>query len=170
MHRPDGAYPEQGSVVAQTTPGGVGHADILGAGNAVFGNSCVNQGGTQATGGTVANSGVEDAAVRELAALSGRAVPLLREWVNECPRLGVARPGKGVGTRERPRSGRARRPCVGRLRGTLRFDMLDDVRARRCEQPEDGMKVLRPKAAIGTDSSPGEDPRHPPVVAPESAS
>lgn len=57
MHRPDGAYPEQGSVVAQTTPGGVGHADILGAGNAVFGNCCVNQGGTQATGGTAADSG-----------------------------------------------------------------------------------------------------------------
>ncbi|MEU3564742.1 MULTISPECIES: hypothetical protein [unclassified Kitasatospora] len=34
---------------------------------------------------------VEDAAVRELAALSGRAVPLLREWVDEFPRLGVAR-------------------------------------------------------------------------------
>ncbi|OKJ09299.1 hypothetical protein AMK19_18335 [Kitasatospora sp. CB01950] len=48
------------------------------------------------TGGLVAGVGgtdvsLEDAAVRELAALSGRAVPLLREWVGECPRLGVAR-------------------------------------------------------------------------------
>ncbi|MFD9061027.1 hypothetical protein ACFVZ3_05850 [Kitasatospora purpeofusca] len=34
---------------------------------------------------------LEDAAVRELAALSGRAVPLLRDWVRECPRLGAAR-------------------------------------------------------------------------------
>nr|WSZ96385.1 hypothetical protein OH820_12605 [Streptomyces sp. NBC_00857] len=34
---------------------------------------------------------VEDAAVRELAALSGRGVPLLWEWVAEHPRLGVAR-------------------------------------------------------------------------------
>ncbi|MEV8326808.1 hypothetical protein [Kitasatospora sp. NPDC056731] len=34
---------------------------------------------------------LEDAAVRELAALSGRAVPLLREWVGACPRLGAAR-------------------------------------------------------------------------------
>ncbi|MFI1016698.1 hypothetical protein [Streptomyces sp. NPDC020965] len=34
---------------------------------------------------------IEDAAVRELAALSGRALPLLREWVAGHPRLGVAR-------------------------------------------------------------------------------
>ncbi|MGY0466267.1 hypothetical protein ACW14Y_39295 [Kitasatospora sp. cg17-2] len=34
---------------------------------------------------------LEDAAVRELAALSGRAVPWLRDWVRECPRLGAAR-------------------------------------------------------------------------------
>ncbi|GAA2977543.1 MULTISPECIES: chaplin family protein [unclassified Kitasatospora] len=45
------------AVGAALAPAGVGHADILGAGNAVFGNSCVNQGGTQATGGTVADSG-----------------------------------------------------------------------------------------------------------------
>lgn len=32
-----------------------------------------------------------DAPVRELAALTGRAVPLLRAWVDEFPRLGVAR-------------------------------------------------------------------------------
>ncbi|MFF2614236.1 hypothetical protein [Kitasatospora sp. NPDC058046] len=34
---------------------------------------------------------LENAAVRELAAMSGRAVPLVRDWVAERPRLGVAR-------------------------------------------------------------------------------
>lgn len=39
----------------------------------------------------VAGVSVRDAPVRELAALSGRGLPGLRQWVAECPRLGVAR-------------------------------------------------------------------------------
>ncbi|MEV8390491.1 MULTISPECIES: hypothetical protein [unclassified Streptomyces] len=40
---------------------------------------------------SVAGVSVRDVPVRELAALSGRAVPSLRQWVAERPRLGVAR-------------------------------------------------------------------------------
>ncbi|MFB6980356.1 hypothetical protein [Streptomyces scopuliridis] len=40
---------------------------------------------------SVASVSVRDDPVRELAALSGRGVPLLRQWVAERPRLGVAR-------------------------------------------------------------------------------
>lgn len=39
----------------------------------------------------VAGVSVRDCAVRELAAMSGRGLPLLRQWVAEYPRLGVAR-------------------------------------------------------------------------------
>ncbi|MGW1992858.1 tetratricopeptide repeat protein [Embleya sp. NPDC001921] len=41
--------------------------------------------------GPVTGVSLGDAPVRELAALSGRALPLLRAWVREQPRLGVAR-------------------------------------------------------------------------------
>ncbi|MFJ4770045.1 chaplin family protein [Streptomyces uncialis] len=39
-------------------PAGAAHASVIGIGNAVFGNTCVNQGGAGAAGATVAASGV----------------------------------------------------------------------------------------------------------------
>ncbi|MEV8326809.1 chaplin family protein [Kitasatospora sp. NPDC056731] len=45
------------AVGAALVPVGAAHASIVGVGNAVFDNSCVNHGGTQATGGTVSDSG-----------------------------------------------------------------------------------------------------------------
>ncbi|MFE2940010.1 chaplin family protein [Streptomyces sp. NPDC059255] len=39
-------------------PAGTAHANVVGVGNAVFGNTCVNQGGARAVGATVAGSGV----------------------------------------------------------------------------------------------------------------
>ncbi|MFB7470547.1 chaplin family protein [Kitasatospora sp. NPDC056184] len=45
------------AVGAALVPAGAAHANIVGVGNAVFGNSCVNHGGAQATGGTVSDSG-----------------------------------------------------------------------------------------------------------------
>ncbi|MFE9491212.1 MULTISPECIES: chaplin family protein [unclassified Streptomyces] len=39
-------------------PAGAAHASVIGIGNAVFGNTCVSQGGTRAAGTTVAGSGV----------------------------------------------------------------------------------------------------------------
>ncbi|MFE3072004.1 chaplin family protein [Streptomyces sp. NPDC059247] len=40
-------------------PAGAAHASVIGVGNAVFGNTCVNQsGGARAEGSTVAGSGV----------------------------------------------------------------------------------------------------------------
>ncbi|MEU5417444.1 chaplin family protein [Streptomyces clavifer] len=38
-------------------PAGAAHANVVGVGNAAFGNTCVAQGGTQSTGATVAGSG-----------------------------------------------------------------------------------------------------------------
>ncbi|MGW2543595.1 chaplin family protein [Kitasatospora sp. NPDC001574] len=42
---------------AALVPAGAAQADIVGVGNAVFGNSCENHGGTQTAGGTVSDSG-----------------------------------------------------------------------------------------------------------------
>ncbi|GAA1343176.1 hypothetical protein GCM10009647_087520 [Streptomyces sanglieri] len=39
-------------------PAGAAHASVIGVGNAVFGNTCVSQGGARAAGSTVAGSGV----------------------------------------------------------------------------------------------------------------
>ncbi|MEW1679489.1 chaplin family protein [Streptomyces noursei] len=39
-------------------PAGAAQANVIGIGNAVFGNTCVNQGGARAVGSTVAGSGV----------------------------------------------------------------------------------------------------------------
>ncbi|MET9556565.1 chaplin family protein [Streptomyces sp. NPDC006645] len=39
-------------------PAGAAHANVVGIGNAVFGNACVSQGGAQAAGSTVAGSGL----------------------------------------------------------------------------------------------------------------
>ncbi|MET8346745.1 chaplin family protein [Streptomyces microflavus] len=38
-------------------PAGAAHANVVGVGNAAFGNTCVSQGGSQASGATVAGSG-----------------------------------------------------------------------------------------------------------------
>ncbi|MFF3784349.1 chaplin family protein [Streptomyces sp. NPDC001933] len=43
---------------AALLPAGAAHAGVIGVGNAVFGNTCVNQGGARAVGATVAGSGV----------------------------------------------------------------------------------------------------------------
>ncbi|MCX4966799.1 chaplin [Streptomyces sp. NBC_00654] len=43
---------------AALLPAGAAHANVLGIGNAVFGNTCVSQGGARAEGATVAGSGV----------------------------------------------------------------------------------------------------------------
>ncbi|GLF95119.1 chaplin family protein [Streptomyces yaizuensis] len=43
---------------AALLPAGAAHASVIGVGNAVFGNTCVNQGGASAAGATVAGSGV----------------------------------------------------------------------------------------------------------------
>ncbi|MFE1959924.1 chaplin family protein [Streptomyces sp. NPDC059479] len=42
---------------AALLPAGAAHANVIGFGNAVFGNTCVNQGGARAVGATVAGSG-----------------------------------------------------------------------------------------------------------------
>ncbi|MFF5565981.1 chaplin family protein [Streptomyces sp. NPDC012623] len=42
---------------AALAPAGAAHASVIGIGNATFGNTCVNQGGTEAVGGTAAGSG-----------------------------------------------------------------------------------------------------------------
>ncbi|MFD9426537.1 MULTISPECIES: chaplin family protein [unclassified Streptomyces] len=39
-------------------PAGAAHANVIGIGNAVFGNTCVSQGSAQAAGTTVAGSGL----------------------------------------------------------------------------------------------------------------
>ncbi|MFE7612987.1 chaplin family protein [Streptomyces celluloflavus] len=39
-------------------PAGAAQANVVGIGNAVFGNTCVNQGGARAVGSTAAGSGV----------------------------------------------------------------------------------------------------------------
>ncbi|MFJ5292334.1 MULTISPECIES: chaplin family protein [unclassified Streptomyces] len=39
-------------------PATAAHASVIGIGNAVFGNTCVSQGGARAVGSTVAGSGV----------------------------------------------------------------------------------------------------------------
>ncbi|GAA2239059.1 hypothetical protein GCM10010232_27440 [Streptomyces amakusaensis] len=46
---------------AALLPAGAAHAAVLGIGNAVFGNTCVNQGDVRAEGATVAGSGVGSA-------------------------------------------------------------------------------------------------------------
>ncbi|MFE4826064.1 chaplin family protein [Streptomyces sp. NPDC056672] len=43
---------------AALLPAGAAHANVIGIGNAVFGNTCVSQGGARAQGSTVAGSGV----------------------------------------------------------------------------------------------------------------
>lgn len=43
---------------AALLPAGAAHANVIGFGNAVFGNMCVSQGGARAAGATVAGSGV----------------------------------------------------------------------------------------------------------------
>ncbi|MFE7123903.1 chaplin family protein [Streptomyces sp. NPDC057617] len=43
---------------AALLPAGAAHANVVGIGNAAFGNTCVNQGGARALGATVAASGV----------------------------------------------------------------------------------------------------------------
>ncbi|MFJ4686890.1 chaplin family protein [Streptomyces sp. NPDC088789] len=43
---------------AALIPAGAAEANIIGIGNATFGNTCVNQGGARADGATVAGSGV----------------------------------------------------------------------------------------------------------------
>ncbi len=42
---------------AALAPAGAAHADIIGVGNAVFGNSCTNHGGAWAVGTTASGSG-----------------------------------------------------------------------------------------------------------------
>ncbi|MFD6437632.1 hypothetical protein [Streptomyces venezuelae] len=39
-------------------PVGAAHANVIGVGNAVFGNSCASHGGARAVGGTVSGSGL----------------------------------------------------------------------------------------------------------------
>ncbi|GGZ14769.1 hypothetical protein GCM10010387_03710 [Streptomyces inusitatus] len=46
---------------AALLPAGAAHAGIIGIGNAVFGNTCVNQGSARAEGATVAGSGLGSA-------------------------------------------------------------------------------------------------------------
>ncbi|MFJ6699463.1 chaplin family protein [Streptomyces sp. NPDC091272] len=43
---------------AALLPAGAADASVIGIGNAVFGNTCVSQGGVRAAGATVAGSGV----------------------------------------------------------------------------------------------------------------
>ncbi|MEO3977552.1 chaplin family protein [Streptomyces sp. CAU 1734] len=43
---------------AALLPSGAAHASVIGIGNAVFGNACVNEGAARAGGATVAGSGV----------------------------------------------------------------------------------------------------------------
>ncbi|MFE5663942.1 chaplin family protein [Streptomyces niveus] len=43
---------------AALLPAGTAHANVVGIGNAVFGNTCASKGGAQAAGTTVAGSGV----------------------------------------------------------------------------------------------------------------
>lgn len=43
---------------AALIPAGAAHANVVGIGNATFGNACVNQGGTTAAGATVSGSGL----------------------------------------------------------------------------------------------------------------
>lgn len=45
------------AVGAALVPAGAAQANIVGIGNAVFGNACVVEGDSQAVGGTVAGSG-----------------------------------------------------------------------------------------------------------------
>ncbi|WP_241844465.1 chaplin family protein [Kitasatospora sp. CB01950] len=45
------------AVGAAVVPAGAAQANIVGVGNAVFGNSCTNHGAAQATGTTVSDSG-----------------------------------------------------------------------------------------------------------------
>ncbi|MFC9758967.1 chaplin family protein [Streptomyces sp. NPDC056921] len=47
-----------GAVAGAALLPGAAHASVIGVGNAVFGNTCVNQGGAQAQGSTVAGSGM----------------------------------------------------------------------------------------------------------------
>ncbi|MEV4971716.1 chaplin family protein [Streptomyces scopuliridis] len=42
---------------AALVPAGAAHANVIGVGNATFGNTCANQGGAHTAGGTVAGSG-----------------------------------------------------------------------------------------------------------------
>ncbi|AXG82255.1 DUF320 domain-containing protein [Streptomyces paludis] len=51
---------------AALAPAGAAHASVIGVGNAVFGNTCVTQGGTQAAGGTAAGSGAVSANLAQL--------------------------------------------------------------------------------------------------------
>ncbi|MFF3641533.1 chaplin family protein [Streptomyces sp. NPDC002564] len=39
-------------------PAGAAHANVIGVGNAAFGNTCASQGGARSTGATVAGSGL----------------------------------------------------------------------------------------------------------------
>lgn len=43
---------------AALVPAGAAHASVIGIGNAVFGNTCVSQGGARTAGATVGGSGV----------------------------------------------------------------------------------------------------------------
>ncbi|MFJ1750133.1 chaplin family protein [Streptomyces sp. NPDC088116] len=51
---------------AALVPAGAAHANVVGIGNAVFGNTCVNQGGAQAAAGTVAGSGAASGNIASL--------------------------------------------------------------------------------------------------------
>lgn len=51
---------------AALVPAGAAHANVVGIGNAVFGNTCVNQGDGQAVAGTVAGSGAASGNIASL--------------------------------------------------------------------------------------------------------
>ncbi|WP_411119882.1 chaplin family protein [Streptomyces sp. 058-1L] len=61
-------------------PAGAAHANVVGVGNAAFGNTCVSQGGAQTAGSTVSGSG----------AVSGNQVGLpLNLSRNHCGNSGI---------------------------------------------------------------------------------